>query len=793
MATIYSTETRPRPLVARRVITLEQGLYLLLGLLAALLHLYALGSRALHHDETLHAQYSWRLYNGEAYQHDPLLHGPFLYYITAAGYMLFGANDATARITVALFGIALTLLPVLLRRELGRGGALLATAYLLISPVALYVGRFIRHDMYAVVFELLMVIGLVRYIRTERSRWHYIVAAAAALMLTDMETFYLFLLIWGSFVGGWLLWQVSRRALAVVGGYLVVVVAALKVLPKLGIGGALPNVSEQDALNVRNQPNNDLGDYFRKVGAVLKPFVSHPSIIMILVATVALIAAVVALVWLVRDRDGTTAWQRATATAAPGTLLYAVARIPRHQWAMAWLLAFGIYAMFYTAIIPNAFSTSQSANPAGLITGISGSFLYWLGQHSVRRGGQPAHFYLFEIGLYEPLLILGGLAGLALVIRRLVRSRRAAREFATADIDTDDTTEAAIPARRWSTSLAAHEALFFPGLLAWWSLAALAIYSWAGEKMPWLTVHMVLPLTLLSAWAVGRLAAWAWHDGFDRRLVGLLLAVTTFAGLCLLRLNMIGTRLKDADMAGAVKTAWLWPVLLLLVCAAAITLAGLLRGRRGALALALAITGVLLLPYTLRGSLRLSFQTGDTPVEPMVFVQTSPDVTTAMAQLDRADKRFGGNKQLRIRYDNETVWQWYLRDYKNNQGSGSTVVGPVGDDVQALFLLYENANNPANQEYLEGFVSQRYPLRWWLPECDVYRFPTTDKDCGPNPNGSSLLSRMLSKPFDGPTIAEWWQFAMYRQVPNGLGSSDWVLLVRPNLADTFGLGAGPKP
>ena len=38
--------------------------------------------------------------------------------------------------------------------------ALLAALYLAISPVFLYVGRFIRHDMYSIVFEMLTIIGI---------------------------------------------------------------------------------------------------------------------------------------------------------------------------------------------------------------------------------------------------------------------------------------------------------------------------------------------------------------------------------------------------------------------------------------------------------------------------------------------------------------------------------------------------------------------------------------------------------------------------------------------------------
>src|SRR5690348_14998205 len=74
---------------ARFTLTLEQAAYIGLFVLALLTHLWGLGDRALHHDETLHAAYSWRLYTGQGFMHDPLLHGPFLYHIVVLMYFLF--------------------------------------------------------------------------------------------------------------------------------------------------------------------------------------------------------------------------------------------------------------------------------------------------------------------------------------------------------------------------------------------------------------------------------------------------------------------------------------------------------------------------------------------------------------------------------------------------------------------------------------------------------------------------------------------------------------------------------
>ena len=44
--------------------------FLALMLLGLVLRFWDLGAKAFHHDESLHAFYAWRLYDGQGYQHD---------------------------------------------------------------------------------------------------------------------------------------------------------------------------------------------------------------------------------------------------------------------------------------------------------------------------------------------------------------------------------------------------------------------------------------------------------------------------------------------------------------------------------------------------------------------------------------------------------------------------------------------------------------------------------------------------------------------------------------------------
>ena len=67
----------------------EIAAYASLFSVAILMRLFDLGSRAVHHDESLHGVFANNFANGEGYIHNPLMHGPFLFHSTAASFFLF--------------------------------------------------------------------------------------------------------------------------------------------------------------------------------------------------------------------------------------------------------------------------------------------------------------------------------------------------------------------------------------------------------------------------------------------------------------------------------------------------------------------------------------------------------------------------------------------------------------------------------------------------------------------------------------------------------------------------------
>lgn len=788
-------EPAPAPVfrVRRAHFTLEHALYLGLFGLSLLLHLWGLGDRAFHHDESHHGYYSWLLFTGQGYTHDPLLHGPFLYVLNAFIYTLFGDTNTTARLGPAIFGSVLVVLPFLLRREIGRVAALSAAVYLAISPAYLYVGRFIRHDMYAVVFELLAFVGVVRYIGTRQTRWLYTTAAALGLMCTNMETFYLYLAIWVPLLVCLLLWRVWRPGL-MVGAALALAVAALVfVLPgeAMRSGGQVvrtngsyvcpsPSVPNPDpnpmqytpgpvfgfpplatsdnnyALCVRHQPDNNVGLYFTKLGQ----FFGHPSVVLALLLTVGTLGGAGFLIGRRRGPDGLTAWERSQERGDP--LVQTVAHVLDGR---RWLIALGIFVIIY-ALLFTAFFT----NTVGIVSGAAGSLLYWMGQHEEQRGGQPGYYYLLLLLIYEPLVLFGSAAGAVLALVRLVRARG----------------RAILPG-------AVNWAIVMPALLVWWSALTLFLYSWAGEKMPWLTIHVALPLLLLAAWAFGQLLTWAFgaFPAVVRTTVGRGRALAIYSGavaaVVLYGVVLMTYNTQQIEATNAT-TLLIIVATVALVVVALTVLYSVLRGRReaaGALVVALV---ALVAAGTMRASYQLNYRWGDTPREMLIYTQTSPDIARIMARLEQASIRRTSGLTMPIWYDGETMWNWYMRRFPAGVEQPGVLPGPPPEEVQAVFLGAENGTQQ-NLNALQGFRIQQVPLRWWFPEDQTYRLPENWRTAEVTAD-SPLLMRLLRTPNDGRTLAQTWRFLFYRDMPANLGSANATIAVRPGLADEIGLGTG---
>jgi uncharacterized protein (TIGR03663 family) len=183
-----------------RGLTSEQLAYLLVFAVALTLRLVALDDKPLHHDESVHAWFTWRLVTGRGYEYDPVYHGPVQYYLDALGYLAVGVGRTGVRLFPAIAGAVLTVLPYALRHQLGRTAALTAAVIFCISPSFVYFSRFAREDSYTVLLTFAIVVVAFRFLDRPQ-RWQpAVMLALIAASLATKETTYITGFVWFTFL-----------------------------------------------------------------------------------------------------------------------------------------------------------------------------------------------------------------------------------------------------------------------------------------------------------------------------------------------------------------------------------------------------------------------------------------------------------------------------------------------------------------------------------------------------------------------------------------------------------------
>jgi uncharacterized protein (TIGR03663 family) len=137
-------------------------------LVAALVRLYELEIRPMHHDEGVNGFFLNNLIRTGIFRYDPTnYHGPTLYYFTlplaAVAQRLQVYGTWTVRFLPLIFGLASVWLVLDLRRYIGRVGALSAAALLALSPGFVFFSRYYIHEMMFVFFTLGLVVAALRF------------------------------------------------------------------------------------------------------------------------------------------------------------------------------------------------------------------------------------------------------------------------------------------------------------------------------------------------------------------------------------------------------------------------------------------------------------------------------------------------------------------------------------------------------------------------------------------------------------------------------------------------------
>ncbi|RME87414.1 MAG: TIGR03663 family protein [Anaerolineae bacterium] len=705
---------------------------------------YDLGARVMSHDESLHTYFSWLLARGQGYQHSPMMHGPLQFHLLALTYFLFGASDFTARIPAALFSIATVWMVWYWRRYLGRIGALIAAALMVISPYMLYYGRYVRNEAYAGLAGLLMLYAMLRHLETGHKRYLYLLSLALVIHFTAKETAFIYAAQALLFLAVYFIVQVTRipwEDKALYQGFLIALAVGVLLLGAVvGVGlytrhGETVSGAETVAPANPSAPPSPLEE---------NPPTSRPS-----ATTALLVMALLALgeagYLLVRGYG----WERLRAERSFGQLIvigtlvlpmltpfplnwlkwtiptsnadlatlttsellrlgvfiipaFALSAVVGLLWDRDWwkiaTVFYGIFTLLYTTFFTNG---------GGFFTGLIGSLGYWLVQQGVERGSQPWYYYLLiQIPVYEFLPALGSILALYLGFRRKL----------PASTEGDEATP---------------EETNFPrtfSLLAWWTVSSVLAYTYAGEKMPWLTYHIAWPMILMTGWGLGYLIQRTDWDLVKRKRPALTV-VTMVIFIVSLTTGLSAAFGPNPPFQGKTleqlqATAdFLLPALVTVL--SGIALAYLLREwttRQVLDTLVLCFFGFLAV-LTARAAFRAAYINYDYPTEYLVYAHGARGVKEVMAQVEELSRRTTGGLEIALAYDASAPdtgvsWPfvWYLRDYTNQRAFDA----PTNSLRESLVIIVDQKNF-TKIEPVVGDAYYRFDyIRMWWPNQDYF-------------------------------------------------------------------------
>ncbi len=424
-----------RPLFSNWNLSWETVIFGFILLLAVLSRFYDLGARVISHDETSHVYYAWRLFQGMGYSHDPITHGPFQFHFLALIYFLLGDNDYTARIPAAITSVAAIIFLWKYRRYLGKWGTLGASLMFLISPFLLYYGRYTRNEAFSVLFGVVAIWAILRYLETSTPRYLYWLTAATTLHFTTKETAFIYTAQAMIFLGLVFIsdlyrkkWEDPRFKRVFLTG---IIIAALLLgasflanatEPDIAIAGEDPaGMNPMSALPMALAGAFLVGSLITAIAGYkwknLKTLPSFSALLVLGTLVLPQLAPFPSKMLGLNPLDYSSGGMLTTGVII--LILTAIAVFCGFAWnRKEWLINAAIFYIPFIILYTTVFT-----NGTGFFTGLVGSLGYWLEQQAVERGSQPWYYYwLIQIPIYEYLPALGGLAtSIAVGIRRLRR------------------------------------------------------------------------------------------------------------------------------------------------------------------------------------------------------------------------------------------------------------------------------------------------------------------------------------------------------------------------------------
>lgn len=731
------------PAFAEITINWEILLFAAILIIAVISRFYDLGLRVMSHDETSHVYFSWQLFQGQGYVHSALTHGPLQFHLIALSYFLFGDSDFTARMPMALFSIATVGFAWYFRRYIGRIGALIAALLFLISPYMLYYGRYARNEAFVGLFGLITIWAILKYLDRGENRYLFFLTAATALHFASKETSFIYTAQALLFLGLLFLSRISRKTWQVpkfhrlfltsmtVVGLLMLATFAVYAMDGTENGAAI-SATEVVEPAIAGELSGESS-------------ISKISPLMLVMAGTAGLALITALQFLIRgytwpklrsERSfslmlllGTLVLPHLAAfpiswlggnpldyndpnnlilISAVVITLAVISAIIGMAWkGKVWLINM---AIFYAIFIP--LFTTIFTNTNGFFSGLVGSLGYWLEQQGVQRGNQPNYYYWgVQIPIYEYLAGLGTLMAAWMGIQKFRQSK--------------GKTPKANHQNNENLSVGESRRIALV-MLAFWALTSLVAYTLAGEKMPWLTYHIAIPMILLSGWAFGRLIARVNIEKFKNNQ-GFLTA-TVFIVFLLSFLGIIGTLLgTNTPFEGSetvnLRQTYQFVFQLFIFIASGYWVNRLSRKWEGAQLRAtfgIIMLGALAL-LTARSSYRAAYIEYDHATEYLVYAHMGRGPKEVLERVEELSARIEDGNTIIVAYDNETSYPfwWYLRNFPNQRFYGES---PGRDLLEAQVIIVGDTNYGKLEPIVRNNFYEYEYIRIWWPNQDYFDF-----------------------------------------------------------------------
>ncbi len=701
------------PLSALLNVNVEALLWTGVTMFTLITRFWDLGSRAYNHDESLHTLYSWYLYQGRGYIHDPMMHGPFQFHVNSLLFFLFGDTDYSGRMLPAIFGVLAVITPLFMRRWLGRVGALLCAAAIAIAPDIMYYSRFARNDIYHAVWSLLAIIGLFGFIATRKGRYFILGAAAISLMWATKEVVFIFgfsaftfllivfMLEWFGKGNFGLLAALRTLDLTTILVALSIALAIFVVLyttfftnPNGLVTGAVGAI--QYWLAQQDVKRGDQPWYYY---LILEPLYNF----------MPLLAAVIGIGYYALRRNLLSALFGAATLLLVATSFALWGRPPDTQNSPINVVGPILYVVFGLASFAAAFYQFTKNNTVGAVAfavialGFGAAVLIW--NDTFNLSGTPASL------LFLLLLVA---AMLALTLTAL-RGRG--------------------------------DNVLFTAFLIHWLVTSFIVYSWAGEKMPWLSLHMSLPAIVLGAKFVNDL--WAKVDWASIRQRNGLWFALLLPLIGYLVLRVITTPWLDPSLSLQKIDVRAQGLASLVIGAALIYFAYRLAKsltRIEIVQVSFATLLVILSAFTLRYAFMGAFEHGDIATEMLIYAQGTPDVPEVARQVEQISEMVSGGKDLQIVVESSETWPfaWYFRDFKNVAYPASLDAPPSAPIVIAGYENYDRY-----KPWMTNYIGVKRKLIWWFAE--DYKGMTWERvaDTLTNPTlRGSLLNFLFYRKFE---------------------------------------------